>query len=353
MTEDLRVADLLLLAATAAALAWANSPWRAGYASVFDQDVTNVVNDGLMSLFFLLMAVEIRREWVSGELRDRRVAALPIVCAVGGMVVPALVYLAVTHGGEGSSGWGIPMATDIAFAIGVVALLGRRVPPGLRVFLLTLAIVDDVGAVLVIAVAYSRTISPAWLAGAAALVLAGLALRHLGVTALVVWAALGVALWVCAHESGIHPTLAGVAVGLLAPIGGAVERVLDHASSYLIVPLFALVNAGVELDGGRIASAEPVTIGVVAGLVVGKPLGISAAAFVATKLRLGRLPAGTGWGQFVGVATLAGIGFTVSLFVTDLAFDDPGLQADAKIGILLASAVAALVGSAVLVRAHS
>jgi NhaA family Na+:H+ antiporter len=158
---------------------------------------------------------------------------------------------------------------------------------------------------------------------------------------------------VCAHESGVHPSLAGVAIGLLAPIGEAVEQVLDHASSYVIVPLFALVNAGVELDGGRIASVEPVTVGVVVGLVIGKPLGICAASFVATRLRLGRLPAGTSWAQLVGVAALAGIGFTVSLFVTGLAFDDPGLQADAKIGILVASALAALLGGALLTRAHS
>jgi NhaA family Na+:H+ antiporter len=353
MNDDLRVADVLLLAAIAVALIWANSPWSAGYASAFGHGVTTVVNDGLMSVFFLLIGLEIRREWVSGELRDRRVAALPILCALGGMVVPALLYLAVTHGGDASSGWGIPMATDIAFALGVVALLGRRVPPALRVFLLTLAVVDDVGAVVVIAVAYSKTIDPVWLAGAAALVLAGLALRRLGVTSLAAWAALAVALWICAHESGVHPTLAGVAVGLLAPVGAPVERVLDHASSYVIVPLFALVNAGVELDGGRIASAEPVTIGVIVGLVVGKPLGICAAALLATKARLGRLPPGTRWVQLAGVAALAGIGFTVSLFVTGLAFDDPGLQADAKIGILVASALAALLGSAVLARAHS
>jgi NhaA family Na+:H+ antiporter len=353
MTNDLRVADLLLLGATAVAVVWANSPWSAGYASAFGPGVTGVVNDGLMSVFFLLIGVEIRREWVSGELRDRRVAALPAVAAVGGMVVPALIYLAVTHGTDGTAGWAIPMATDIAFAVGVVALLGRRVPPPLRIFLLTLAVVDDVGAVVVIAIAYSKTIQPAWLAGAAVVLLVALALRHLGVTTLAAWIVLAVALWVCVHESGVHPTLAGVAIGLLAPISGPVERILDHASSYVIVPLFALVNAGVELDAGRIASFEPVTIGVVLGLVVGKPLGISAAAFLATRLRLGRLPAGTGWSQLVGVAALAGIGFTVSLFVTDLAFDDPGLQADAKVGILVASALAALLGSALVARAHS
>ena len=392
---------IVLLAATIAALVWANSAWRAGYRSFFGTeialtvgsfdlslDLTHWINDGLMALFFLVVGLEIKREWVVGELRDRRAAALPMLGALGGMVAPAALYLLVNPSGPARAGWGIPMATDIAFALGVVSVLGRRVPTPLKVFLLTLAVVDDIGAIVVIAVAYTDELAPGWLAGGAALVLLVLALRRVHVVYQPVYVAVGLGLWLCAYEAGIHPTLACVIMGLLAPAlpfqqqvpRGAVmaalgdeheptpddareaallirtsvpvteelTRALHPWTSYVIVPLFALANAGIVLHADGITSPEPVTLGVVLGLVVGKTIGITAACWLAARLGLGRLPTGTTWSQLVGIAMLAGIGFTVSLFVAGLAFDDVGLVDDAKTGILMASVLAAGLGSVVL-----
>jgi NhaA family Na+:H+ antiporter len=353
VTKELRTGAVVLLAATVLALLWANSPWSGGYESLAGSGLRGFVDEGLMSVFFLVVGLEIRREWREGELTDPRAAALPAVAALGGMVVPALVYLAVNHGGA-TAGWGIPMATDIAFSLAVLALLGPKVPPPLKVFLLTLAVVDDVGAIAVIAVVYTDSLEPLWLAAGAAAVSVAVVLRFARVRAAPVWVVVAVALWWCAHEAGISPTLAGVAVALLAPVGPKLERALIPWTNYLIVPLFALVNAGVALDGSRLLSFEPVTVGVFAGLVLGKTLGISVASWVAARLRLGRLPRDTTWPQLTGAASVAGIGFTVSLFVTGLAFDDAALRADATVGILAGSLVAALIGSAVLARvAHS
>jgi NhaA family Na+:H+ antiporter len=263
-----------------------------------------------MALFFLVVGLEIRRELSEGELRDRRRAALPVMAAAGGMVVPAALYLFVNRSGPEAGGWGIPMATDIAFALGALALFGRRLPASLRLFLLTLAIVDDIGAVVVIAVFYSGSVS---------------------------WA-----------------PLAGTALGLLAPRrSGAAER-LEHTlhpwSSFVVLPLFALANAGVALSADALGEAgrSPVTWGVILGLVVGKPLGIATCSWLACRSRLAALPADVNWAQLVGVAMLGGIGFTISLFVADLAFDRPGLVEEAKVGILAASLVASLAGSALL-----
>ncbi|MEO6627492.1 MAG: Na+/H+ antiporter NhaA [Aquihabitans sp.] len=392
---------LLLVVATVVAIGWANSPARESYQDLFHTEIalsvgsfelreslTHWINDALMAVFFFVVGLEIKREWVAGELRDRRAAALPAFAALGGMVVPAIIFVAINTGGAGAPGWGIPVATDIAFALGVVALLGNRVPTPLKVFLLTLAIVDDIGAILIIAIFYSSSISLTWLAGAAAVVVAVVALRRAHVVFHPAFVVLGVALWLCVYESGAHATLAGVAMGLLTPatpflpeleaeevvdtlenqselsavdvrrvgylIGESVpltDRLLNllHPwSSYVIVPLFALANAGIELSTEAFTGAGALTGGVVAGLVIGKTIGISAFSWLAIRLGFGAMPADTRFPQLVGVAILGGIGFTVSIFVAGLAFTDEALIADAKIGVLVASVIAAAAGALVI-----
>jgi len=393
--------SVLLLGATLLALVWANSPLASAYedlwaleitvsfgAAEISEDLRHWVNDGLMVFFFYVIGLEIRRELAMGELRNRREAAVPAVAALAGMVVPALIFLLFNAGGEAARGWGIVMATDIAFVLGALALLGPRCPSQVRVFLLTLAIVDDIGAIAVIALFYSESIDLRFLAAAAGILVAIALVRRLRLR---VWRGpayfvAGLALWVAMHESGVHPTIAGVLLGLLtavfAPQRAAVERAsaltrsfrqaptpqlarsamlgvgaavspnerlqeaLHPWTSWVIVPLFALANAGVVLNGDALERAlgSSLTLGVFAGLVVGKTLGISAASLLAVRLGAGELPRGVGRTQLTGAAALAGIGFTVSLFVTDLAFTDPALQAEAKVGILAASATAALLG---------
>jgi NhaA family Na+:H+ antiporter len=391
----------VLLTAAVVALAWANSPWHAGYEKVwgtevnlalgrlrFSEDLRHFINDALMAVFFFIVGLEIKRELVVGELRAWRTAALPAVAAVGGMVVPALLYLSVNTGGEGTRGWGVPMATDIAFALGVIAVLGRRVPPSLKLFVLTLAIVDDLGAIVIIAVFYSGGIDVAALAVAVALVGAILVLRAVGVNWTPVFAALGVAVWFATFESGVHATIAGAVLGLLTPARplaatavarqwaadlsddpapadlrtmtrlanrsmSAAERLqhdLHPVTSFLIVPLFALANAGVRLEASAFDApgGTSVALGVILGLVVGKTVGITAASWLAVRVGLGVLPEDTTWAHLVGAAAVAGIGFTVSLFITDLAFAGTPHEEASKIGIVVASVLATAVGAAVL-----
>ena len=357
---------ILLVLATVVALAWANSPWRHSYADVWARsigpvigpidlhlDLLHWVNDGLMATFFFVVGLEIKREWVSGELRDRRAAVLPAFAALGGMVVPALLFVALTAGTIAAHGWGIPMATDIAFAVGVVTLLGDRVPPTLKLFLLTLAIVDDVGAIAVIALVYSGPLAWGWLASAAAVIGLALVLRATRVTNTAVFLSIGVVLWVCAHQSGVHPTIAGVVMALLLPAdNGRWEERLHPWTSNAVVPLFALANAGIALSSPTgSAGGGRVLLGVVVGLVIGKTVGVSTFAWLAVRMGWGRLPVGVRWAQVVGVAAVAGIGFTVSLFVTGLAFDEGAVVRQAKLGTLLASLIAATLGAALLVRA--
>jgi NhaA family Na+:H+ antiporter len=323
------------------------------------EDLRHWVNDALMVIFFFVVGLEIKRELVTGELNDFRKAMFPVIAAVGGMVGPALIYLAFNAGRSGEPGWGIPMATDIAFVAGVMALLSKRVSPGLKVFLLSLAIVDDVGAILVIALFYSTVIQLEWLMGALLLLLAIVVLRRLRVHWVPAYAILGVLVWLATLESGVHATIAGVALALLTParptepgglsVAERVQHLLHPWSSFLIVPVFALANAGLALGvetGEKIASH--VAAGVIVGLVVGKIVGISAASWVATRMGVARLPDGVTWRHIVGGAALAGIGFTVSLFVTGLAFSDPALISEAKIGILTGSIAAGLLGTAIL-----
>ena len=348
-----------------------------------------------MVIFFFVVGLEIKYELVNGDLRDPKTAALPIIAAVGGMVVPAGLYLALNPpGSDGNAGWGIPMATDIAFAVGVLGILGRRIPSAARLFLLTLAIVDDIGAILVIAIFYTADLSLTWLAIAIALLCAMMVARMLRVWTIVVYTILGVGVWFALLESGVHATLAGVAIGLLAPAVpllkediarrharvalrdnvldpdelarmrflmkesvSVVERLqsrLHPVSSYVVLPVFALANAGVELGAIGKVFTEPVGIGIILGLVVGKPVGILVASFLAVRLGLGRLPDHTTWPMIVGLGAVGGIGFTVSIFIAGLSF--PGselLTEEAKIAILLASLLAAVVGVVTLLLSTS
>jgi NhaA family Na+:H+ antiporter len=308
-------------------------------------------------LFFFVVGLEIKRELVAGELQDRRAALFPMVAAIGGMLAPAAIYLAINAGGPGHAGWGIPMATDIAFALGVVALLGRRVPQSMKVFLLTLAIVDDIGAIVVIAVFYNGGLKFGWLAGAIALVACIALLKRVRMRWLAVYAVLGITLWIATFESGVHATIAGVVLGLLvpargdAPLAERLEHWLDPWASFVIVPIFALANAGIPLSRHVLAGGWSIAVGVVAGLVVGKVVGITGAAWLTVRLGIGSMPPGATWRHVFGIAGVAGIGFTVSLFVTDLAFSDVPRQHQAKVGVLTASVLAALIGSTLLILA--
>ncbi|MBB3727167.1 Na+/H+ antiporter NhaA [Nonomuraea dietziae] len=389
----------VLLAATLLGLLWANSPWaetydafwhiQAGLAfgdTTFELDLRHWVNDGLMAVFFFVIGLEISREVTVGQLRDRRLIAVPAVAALGGMILPALLYFAINAGGPGEAGWGIPIATDTAFVLGLLAVVGARCPDPLRAFLLTLAIVDDVLAILVIAVFYTADLSVVALLVAVALFALILLLRRLRIWRPPAYVLLGFALWVATLESGVHPTLVGIALGALVFVyapsehklrlaGEAVQELagdpsprlareaalrvkrsvsinerlqlmLHPWSSYVIVPIFALANAGVRLDAEslRQAATSPISLGIVAGLVLGKLVGISLGTWLPLRMNWGLLPGNLVWGQMLGGAAVSGIGFTVALFVTDLAFDDPVVQSQAKIGIIAGSLVAAGLG---------
>jgi NhaA family Na+:H+ antiporter len=365
---------VVLLAATAAALMWANSSAGEGYdafwhtelrigAGAFGitEDLQHWVNDLLMALFFFVVGLEIKRELVVGELRDRRAAALPAVAAIGGVVLPAALFLLIVGSGPAQAGWGIPMATDIAFAVGVMALLGNRVSAGAKLFLLSLAIVDDIIAITVIALFYSDDIAVTWLAAAVIVLVLVAAAWRVGLTRWWLHVPLALIAWVAVFNSGVHATIAGVALGLLVParpINGrevlvAIEHRLHPVAAYLVVPLFALANAGVDLGGEVLgeAAGSRLAWAIVAGLVVGKILGVAGAAHLAVRFGWGTLPEGTRFPTVWGLAALAGIGFTVSLFIAGLAYDDPALVNEAKIGILVASAIAGVLGALLLLRA--
>ena len=348
---------VVLVVAALGALVWANSPWQDTYNDV-RHDLHHVVNDGLMALFFFVVGLEIKREVVHGELSDRRVAALPALAAVGGMVVPALLYLAVAAGGVTGRGWGIPMATDIAFALGVLALLGSRVPPALKLFLLTLAIVDDIGAIVVIALFYGGDIEPVALLAAAGGVLATGGLYRIGVrtpAVSVVIAVVAVATWYATYQSGVHATIAGVALAFASPARSErLEDSLHPVTSFVVLPVFALANAGVTLRSDALtgSGAGSVAAGVAVGLVAGKLLGILGGAWLARRVGIATMPAELRWRHLAGAAALGGIGFTVSLFVAGLAFTDPGLVDAARLAILASSVAAAGLGTAMLAGAE-
>lgn len=386
---------ILLLVATAVALIWVNSGWGNSYHDFWHSEIElavgtwhlphmtvgHFVNDALMALFFFVVGLEIKRELVTGDLSSFRAAALPAIGALGGMVVPALFYFLLNTSGEASRGWGIPMATDIAFAVGIVALLGSRVSPKIKLFLLTLAIVDDIGAIAVIAIFYSSGLSVPWLLTAVLGLVAVWLLQRARVWAIPVYVVLGIFIWYATLESGVHATIAGVALGLLTPakpllgkrdaqqivdalpsnanvaevrhasflaqesvpLTERLENMLHPFTAFLIIPVFALANAGIELSGDIIsdAASSNVTLGIIAGLVIGKPVGITVFVWIATRFGFA-LPEEVSWLQFIGMGLAAGIGFTVSIFVGGLAFDDSGITDLAKIGILMASLIAAV-----------
>ncbi len=414
---------IIMLIAAAVALIWANSPWSASYFDLWNTKLSiqvgdlihldhltlrDWVNDALMAVFFFLMAMEIKRERVAGELRDTRSAALPVIAAMGGMVIPASIYLLFNAGGPGGSGWGIPMATDIAFAVGVVSLAGKRVPTGAKVFLLTLAVVDDIGAIAVIALFYTADFVAGWFAVGCAGAVAAWMLQRSDVRHMGAYFVCGAITWFGLLESGVHATLAGVVMGFLTPawsfynprvfVPAATELVqsigreyddgrltagdlqtnearvqelirlarestapiarlshlLEPWVAYLIVPLFAFANAGVAVSASTAAEAtgEPIVLGIVVGLLVGKTVGVFGATWLAVQLGVGRLPKATTWVHIAGLAITAAVGFTVALFVAGLSFEDPHLTDLAKIGILSGSIVAGVTGFTILRRAR-
>jgi NhaA family Na+:H+ antiporter len=354
---------LVLLGAALGAFAWANAA-PASYQAVVGARVAGVplatlVNDGLMTLFFLVVGLEIKRELTHGELATPAQAALPAIAALGGMLVPALVFIAVVPPGPARAGWAIPMATDIAFTLGCLTLLGDRVPRGLSVFVTALAIFDDIGGVLVIAVFYGAGLHGPWLAAAAAIGAATWALGRRGVDRILPYLVAGAALWLTLHAGGIHATLAGVALGLLIPARAGtageapcdrLERRLHPLVAFGVMPLFALANAGVDLGGqGLAALAAPVALATALGLFAGKQLGVFATTAAAVRLGFAPAPGAASGAKLYGASVLTGIGFTVALFIATLAYRDaPARLAEAKLGILAGSALAGLIGSAVL-----
>jgi Na+:H+ antiporter, NhaA family len=421
--HDEAFGGILLLVCALVALLWANSPWGAAYDALWSTELTlgtvqfhlteslrHWVNDGLMAIFFFVVGLEIKREVLVGELSSPRQAALPAIAAVGGVLVPAGIFLLLNRGTEGGQGWGIPMATDIAFALGVLALLGDRIPFGLTVFLTALVIVDDIAAVLVIAVFYTAQVHWEALGLAAVILVVLFAANRLGARRPVVYAILGLALWAAVFESGIHATVAGVLLAFTIPAntridpgaflarsrailqrferaGGSdeseasiltngarqealaeledavegagaplqrMEHVLHPWVAFAIIPLFALANAGVRIEGDLGAAfGNRVTLGVVLGLVLGKQIGVTLGAWVAVRTGVADFPESVGWRHIYGAGWLAGIGFTMALFVADLAFTDSGeavLLTAAKVGILVASLIAGIGGWLILRR---
>jgi len=403
--------SIALMVCTVAALVWANSPWSRSYFDFTHIDVgfswgetslhlslQHWINDALMAIFFFVVGLEVKREIAIGQLSTLRKAALPVSAAIGGMLIPAALYFALNAGGPGIQGWGIPMATDIAFALGLLALFGSRVPIGLKVFLTALAIADDIGAVLVIAIFYTANLKLGALALAGVFILLIAGARATGIRRSDIYLALAVGVWLSILVSGIHATVAGILVAMLVPIrakieperfmertksrlaeleashltvdsmvddkaqlhalddihqttgdmippGIALEHHLHPVQSFVILPLFALFNAGVFLGGDALSRAtDPIGLGVLLGLVAGKQIGVVGFSWIAIKVRLADLPDGVGWLQIWGASCLAGIGFTMSLFITELAFEDPSPIAAAKLGILGASLIAGALG---------
>lgn len=332
-------------------------------ALILDKPLLLWINDGLMAIFFFLVGLEIKKEMLAGALATRAKAALPIIAAIGGMAVPALIYLALNWSDSNAArGWAIPSATDIAFAVGVVALLGSRVPPALKVFLLALAIIDDLGAIVIIALFYTSSLSVVSLVLASIGIAVLAVLNWRGVARLAPYVLVGIFIWVCVLKSGVHATLAGVVVALAIPLkveGAAPYSPLEQVQTALhpwvmlgVAPLFAFANAGVSLEGftmGKLFASVP--LGIMLGLFIGKQLGIFGFSWLAVRSGLCRLPEGATWRQVYAISIIAGIGFTMSLFIGMLAFSDPARAADVRIGVLSGSLLSAIVGYVLLRRA--
>lgn len=408
-TEIEAAGGIVLVLATIFALVWANSPWSDLYHDILEihleiafgsfeilnEDIEHLVNDGLIVIFFFVVGLEIKRELVAGELRSPRAAALPTIAAIGGMVLPALFFFILNPGSPEVRGTGIPVATDIAFALGIMSLLGNRVSAQLKLFLLALAIVDDIGAIAIIAIFYTESINVPWATTAVVLLILIFVMTRARIWYTPIYAVIGVVVWYAVLESGVHATVAGVALGLLTPakplqtevaanevvgtivdpedmtvagtrrtnlyvretvsVAERLEKLIHPFSAFLILPIFAIVNAGIPLSGETIAEAttSTVTLGVIFGLLAGKSVGVTLFTFIAVKAKLCYLPRGITWPQVFSVGMLAGIGFTVSLFITGLAFDQPGQEAldtQARLGILAASFLASTIGLWVLSR---
>lgn len=357
---------ILLMGAAALAMVVANSAWSDFYFSVLQQHVAGLsvlhwINDGLMTIFFLLVGLEIKREFLDGELSTWDQRILPGLAALGGVMVPALVYVGFNLEGQRAlRGWAVPTATDIAFALGVLSILGSRVPPSLKVFLAALAIIDDLVAVLVIAFFYTAQINALFLGLAGATLVALVLCNRAGVRSLAVYVTLGALLWFLVLRSGVHATLAGVALAMVvpmrtgpAPAGFSPLHRLEHGiapwTAFVVVPLFGFANAGVSFHGMTLATlAQPVTLGVAAGLFIGKQLGVMSAVALARMAGFAQLPVGASWVQMYGVALLCGIGFTMSLFIGLLAFDGPDSQQATKLGVLVGSLLSGVAGWLVL-----
>jgi len=410
--------SVVLLACTILALIWANSPAADSYRQLtqtyvgiswgdhgFKLSLQHWINDLLMAVFFFVVGLEIKREMVLGELSSFKQAILPVTAAIGGMIVPAAIYLMFNVGGDGEAGWGIPMATDIAFALGILAIFGKRVPLGLKIFLTALAIADDMGAVLVIALFYTEKVNLSALIVAAVFLFLLLAASKANVRRVGVYVFLLLGVWLAVFASGVHATVAGILVAMVVPVrarldphqfvemlekswrklenstltqesmvsnseqyealrtidlaatdmlppGLVLERYLHLGQAFLILPLFAFFNAGVTIGGDIFQTlANPVSLGIVLGLVLGKQIGVFLFSWLAIKSGRAALPSGVTWGQIWGASCLAGVGFTMSLFISELAFKDPEIVSEAKIGILAASLVAGIMGYLVLARA--
>jgi NhaA family Na+:H+ antiporter len=365
---------VVLLAAAVVAIAWVNAPFGDSYESFWhtelsigigdfsiSEDLRHWVNDALMAIFFFVVGLEIKRELAVGELNDRSRASMPIIAALGGVVLPAAIFVLINlSDGAALDGWAIPMATDIAFAVAVVAILGSRVPSGVRLLLLSIAIVDDIIAISVIAVFYTADISLAWLGLGLAGLLGVVAMQRFGVSRILPYVLVGALVWLGFFESGVHATIAGVLLGLLTPAGPVKGRQvledLEHSlhpySALVVVPLFALANAGIALSATVFADAARSSLfwGIVLGLVLGKLFGIALSIFAARRFRLAETPPGVGTRQIWGIAALGGIGFTVSLFISQLAYEVPEIIETAKLGIFAGSLVSAVVGVLLLRR---
>lgn len=322
------------------------------------KDLHYWINDGLMAIFFFVVGLEVKRHMIAGSLSDPAARRLPMLAAAAGMIAPAVVFMGVSGGGQYTSGWAIPAATDIAFAMGVLGLLGSRVPASLRLFLLTVAIVDDIGAVLVIAIFYTPTIYLTWLLAATGVLAVMIALNRFKVSVFWPYILLSVVLWYCVLNTGVHATIAGVVAALTIPLkrrdGNSMLEKLEHGlapwSAYLVVPVFGFANAGVSLQGlGAEALLDPLPVAIAAGLVIGKQVGIFTTVWLADKTGFAPRPANANWAEIWGVSILCGIGFTMSLFIGGLAFpDQPMLIEEAKIGILTGSAISAVLGFVLL-----
>ncbi len=374
--RDETVGGIILLIAAAIALIWANSPWSAAYENLVNLEVGPAAlhlnltlgdwaADALLAVFFFVAGLELKYELVLGSLRTLSTALVPVAAALGGMIIPALLFFginATAPAGE-PTGWGIPMATDIAFALAVLAVAGRKLPVEVRVFLLTLAVVDDLGAITVIALFYSESVLLAPLAGAVLLLAAYAYLQYRRVRSPWIYAPLAIAVWLLVHQSGIHATVAGIALGLLTRVKpdpgeeeAPAER-LQHRfhplSAGVCVPLFAFFAAGVSLSGVQPLEAltEPLALGILFGLIIGKPVGVVGGAWLVTRFRGVQLVDVLSWRDISAVGIVAGVGFTVSLLITELAFEDtPGLMTDAKLAVLTASVVSAALASVALMR---